>query len=571
MINWFSRLNITGLNTTAYLQQYANNVTGLPNIGIAASGGGYRALMNGAGNLAAFDNRTPNSTAKGQLGGLLQSTTYLAGLSGGSWLIGSLYSNNFTSVQNIIDAHSEVWDFTNSILEGPNQGFQLLTSVEYYTDLYENVNGKDNAGYDTSLTDYWGRALSYQLINATQGGPGYTWSSVAQDPEFAAANAPFPILIADGRAPGQVAIPANTTIFEFNPFEMGSWDPTLYGFAPMRYVGSNFSAGVLPDNAQCIAGFDNAGFVMGTSSTLFNQIVLQFNSTVSLPTIVENGIQNALNKFGASNNDIADWYPNPFYNYLPGYNVEAPTDHLYIVDGGEDGENIPIHPLIQPVRDVDVIIAIDSSADTTYNWPNGTSLVATYERSLNSSIQNKTAFPIIPDQNTFVNLGLNTRPTFFGCNATNSTNANAASPGPLIVYLPNTYYTAASNVSTYNLSYTIAQRNSIITNAYNSATRGNGSVDAMWPTCLGCAILKRSLERSGTAMPAACTTCFNEYCWNGTTNATTPKNFNPTPVLGGVAAAAATTTAKSAAVGGLIPRVAAVGAAVFAAAAWVLV
>lgn len=566
MIALFDRLNITGLNTTAYLNSFANNLTGLPNIGIAASGGGYRALMNGAGMLAAFDSTTPNATAKGQIGGVLQSATYLAGLSGGSWLVGSLYTNNETSVQGIIDAHDETWDFTNSILEGPNEGFQLLTTVEYYTDLYEEVKGKDDAGYDISLTDYWGRALSYQLVNASKGGPGFTWSSVQDDAAFIAATVPFPILMSDSRAPGQVDIPSNTTIFEFNPFEMGSWDPTVNGFAPMRYVGSNFSAGVLPSTEDCIEGFDNVGWVMGTSSTLFNQIVLQFNSTVSLPSIVETSIQDILNKLGDDDNDISDWYPNPFYNWNPETNIEASTDHLYLVDGGEDNENIPLHPLVQPARSVDVILAIDSSADTDYNWPNGSSLVATYERSLNATLQNKTPFPIIPDTSTFVNLGLNTRPTFFGCNASNSTNANATSPGPLIVYLPNAYWNTESNVSTYDLSYTIAQRDAIIENGYNSATRGNSTADSDWPTCLGCALLQRSLLRSGTAMPEVCTTCFTDYCWNGTTNATTPVEFNPTTLL----TTNGTATTKSAAAGGKAPGRVAVGVAVLGAAVFMM-
>jgi len=569
MIDLFGRLNITGLNTTQYLQQFANNLTGLPNIGIAASGGGYRALMNGAGMLAAFDSRTTGATAKGQIGGVLQSATYISGLSGGSWLVGSLYTNNFTTVENIINSHGSTWDFTNSILKGPNHGIQVVTSVEYYTNLYNDANDKQNAGYDITLTDYWGRALSYQLVNATNGGPAFTWSSVADDATFASGNAPFPIVIADGRAPGQVDIPANTTIFEFNPYEMGSWDPTLFGFAPMRYVGSNFSAGALPANESCITGFDNVGYVMGTSSTLFNQIVLRFNTTVTnLPSIVENSLQGILGRLGQENNDISDWYPNPFYQYNPQQNIESSTEHLYIVDGGEDGENIPLHPLIQPVRDLDVILAIDSSADTNYHWPNGTSLVATYQRSLNATLQNGTAFPTIPDQNTFVNLGLNTRPTFFGCDAANSTNGNTAHPGPLIVYLPNTYYSAASNVSTYNLSYTQAQRNEIITNGYNSATRGNSSMDANWPTCLGCALLARSLQRSGTPIPTACTTCYNQYCWNGTTNSTIPAEFEPKPVN---ATAAAATTAKAAAAGGLTPRITTIGAGVVGVAFWMLI
>src|SRR5690242_11576783 len=70
-----SRLNITGFDANAYFFDNRNN-SELPNIAIAASGGGYRALMNGGGAVAAFDNRTDGSTGAGQLGGLLQSATY---------------------------------------------------------------------------------------------------------------------------------------------------------------------------------------------------------------------------------------------------------------------------------------------------------------------------------------------------------------------------------------------------------------------------------------------------------------------------------------------------------------
>ena len=71
MQQFLARLNITGFDAATYFSDHASNYSALPNIGIAASGGGYRALMNGAGALAAFDNRTTNSTASGQLGGLL--------------------------------------------------------------------------------------------------------------------------------------------------------------------------------------------------------------------------------------------------------------------------------------------------------------------------------------------------------------------------------------------------------------------------------------------------------------------------------------------------------------------
>lgn len=73
------RLKVDGLDTDAYIDKHQSNVSALPNIGIAISGGGYRAMLNGAGVLEAFDSRTPHSTSIGHLGGVLQSTTYLSG------------------------------------------------------------------------------------------------------------------------------------------------------------------------------------------------------------------------------------------------------------------------------------------------------------------------------------------------------------------------------------------------------------------------------------------------------------------------------------------------------------
>lgn len=35
---------------------------------------------------------------------------------------------------------------------------------------------------------------------------------------------PFPLVVADGRAPGQIVISANASVYEFNPYEFGSWD-----------------------------------------------------------------------------------------------------------------------------------------------------------------------------------------------------------------------------------------------------------------------------------------------------------------------------------------------------------
>ncbi|KAK3693592.1 lysophospholipase [Podospora appendiculata] len=551
MTEFLRRVNIPGFDAEAYMAKAAGNMSMLPNIAIAVSGGGYRALMNGAGFLAAADSRVTNATATGALGGLLQSSTYLAGLSGGGWLVGSIFQNNFSSVETLRDGSpgSSVWQFSNSIFQGPKRsGFSIVNMADYWLDVADQVSDKRDAGYDTSVTDYWGRALSYQLINATDGGPAYTFSSIALDKSFASGETPFPILVADGRAPGTTIVSLNATVYEFNAYEMGSFDPTTYGFVPTKYIASNFSAGVIPADGKCVEGFDQAGFVMGTSSSLFNQFLLNNISSAgsNVPKFVVDAITDVLELLGENEDDIAQYMPNPFFGWNNGSNPSAGHMELDLVDGGEDLQNIPLHPLIQPMRSVDVIFAVDSSADTTYLWPNGTALRASYERSF-GTIANGTLFPPVPDANTFINLNLNGRPSFFGCDVANFTLRAGQTAPPLLVYIPNAPYTAMSNVSTFTSSYPDAQRNDIIRNGWDSATQGNGTLDAQWPTCVACAALSRSFSRTGTAVPKACADCFSSYCWNGTIDNTDHGVFEPTFKITNMTTAEATSSGTRAA------------------------
>lgn len=157
MKDFFGHVTVGDYDVVGYLDKHSDNSSNLPNVGIAVSGGGYRALMNGAGAVKAFDSRSPNASTSGHLGGLLQSATYISGLSGGSWLLGSIYINNFTTIDKL-QTHEDgaVWQFGNSILKGPDDGgIQLLDSAGYYRDLAEAVESKKKAGFDTSLTDIW--------------------------------------------------------------------------------------------------------------------------------------------------------------------------------------------------------------------------------------------------------------------------------------------------------------------------------------------------------------------------------------------------------------------------------
>jgi lysophospholipase len=310
---------------------------------------------------------------------------------------------------------------------------------------------------------------------------------------------------------------------------MGSWDPTMFGMAPIKYVGSNFSAGKLSDG-KCVSGFDNAAFVMGTSSSLFNSVIAEiFNTKMRGILAIVSELLNAIAQaIDHANDDIASWTPNPFRGWNPSRNKVASHKVLGLVDGGEDFQNIPLYPHMQKARKVDVIFAIDSSADTGDGdgWPNGTSLVATYQRHTHGAIRDDMPFPAIPDTNTIVNLGLNTRPTFFGCDP-----KNISGQAPLIVYIPNYPYTYYTNFSTATASISKADRDSTIRNGYNVATMGNGTLEKEWTSCVGCAILSRSFYRTGTTPPSMCQSCFKKHCWDGTLDPTPPKKFTPVRVI----------------------------------------
>ena len=535
---YLDRANIPDFDAKGFIDQNRRNASALPNIGIAVSGGGYRALMNGAGFLSAADSR---NNASGPISGLLQSTTYLAGLSGGGWLVGSMFANNFSSVPDLQRGSkgSGVWKFDRSIFQGPEEsGIGLLNTADYWTEVVDQVDQKSR-GWNTSITDYWGRALSYQLVNASEGGPAYTFSSIADTKNFKDADTPFPILVSDARNPGQHIVSLNATVFEFNPFEFGSWDPTTYGFAPTRFIASNFSDGSIAKDGDCVRGFDQIGFVMGTSSSLFNQFLLQnvtsAGEDAGIPSFLVRAVENVLKDLSKDEDDIARYAPNPFLNWDPtSNNVNAKDTQLSLVDGGEDLQNIPLNPLIQPLRAVDIIFAIDSSADTENSWPNGTALRATYDRA-DSDIGNGTLFPSIPSAETFINERLNQRPTLFGCDANNFTIPDNGTVPPLIFYIPNAPYTYHSNASTFDPSYSTEERNEIILNGLNGATQGNGTVDKEWPVCVACAVLSRSWWKAGRFAPKACNRCFDRYCWNGTVNNDAVRNYDPDYIIAGAA------------------------------------
>ncbi|KAK6332985.1 Lysophospholipase 1 [Orbilia javanica] len=514
LTEYLGRVGMEGFDHKAFMKGYT------PTVGLAFSGGGYRAMLNGAGVISAFDSRNPKAMGPGGLGGLLQGATYLSGLSGGGWLVGSMVVNGFPTIGQIQNSE-RLWKLEDSIFS------PLGKSYKYYPSIFAQAKEKLDAGFDITLTDIWSLMLSRVFIDKPDGGPKLTLSSIANCKIFRNFQMPFPMFLANGRTEGDTLLHLNATVFEINPLEFGSHDPSVNAFSQTKLLGSDYHEGKPEEGGKLINGFDNAAFVMGTSSSLFNQVLIDIKRNdvgVLGGGFLKNLVISALEYLSKIEFDIADWTPNPFFGFNPEHNPNAVTKNLTLVDGGLDLENIPFNPHLVPHRGVDVVFANDNSADVIRfddglpsNWPNGTSMVATYKRFKRGLMAKGSTFPEVPDIHTFINKGLNNRITWFGCDAKKV----SANPSPLVVYIPNAPYTAFSNTSTFKMAYKDFERDMLIDNGYMVATQGDGELDPEWPACVGCAVVHREMERRGT-ITEQCRKCLRSYCWDGTKNSTKP-------------------------------------------------
>lgn len=456
-----------------------------PVVGLTSSGGGYRALLETAGVVQALDSRDSNLGTSGVYQGL----TYEAGLSGGSWFLSSLAGNNWPTVTSLKEG---LWEdaFQNSLLLPAN--ILDIDSLTLYAQVTADVAAKETAGYNTTIVDPYGRLISYQLLYGADGGVRVRLSGLTALSNFVANNVPYPIITMTTSFPdrGQCSPAIDGPIFEFHPYEYGSWDSGISAFANTKYMGTDMTNGRPTDSSECTQRYDNIGYVFGTSSDIFPAAcgLLQPDNT-SLP-----GVLTDILPHDPALDDVFGVYPNPFYKY-PRSSLVQNDAQLTLADGGLAGQNVPIWPFIQNAKRVDVLIANDNSADTDDNFPNGTEIRQTY---LNAQAAGLSRMPFIPDVATFVSQGLNKRATFFGCGQAGTV---------FIVYLPNVNYTYPSNQPTSKVQYTKAETDAMIANGVQIGTQND---DAAWPRCLACAI-----KNVGGAAPSqkGCKACFNKYCY----------------------------------------------------------
>lgn len=483
--NWIAaRQSLARSSMTKWLTALDLSLTDLKNyqarnskksINVAVSGGGYRSLLIGAGVIEAIDSReaASNASLASGVSGFLQGTTYISGLSGGGWMLSSIVGNDWAKVS---DLERNLW------AQAFNDGLTVnRKNPAFLTQVTTDIAAKSTE-FNVSINDPWGRLLSYQLLEGEDGGVSKTFSNYTNVPQFADHTMPFPILQALGMKPSDCNPGPNATQYEFTPYEFGSWDAGVRAFAPIRYVGTKFSNGAVVDSSKCVTGFDNSGFVLGTSSLIFPGIVgcspLLGNNSIPAFAYLTAELMSQADVLVAGGTDGFDGlYPNPFQNLPIAYLVKDQAQ-LRLADGGLALQNNPLWSLIQPARNASLILTVDNSADildaNDKNFPNGSEILTTYVQSLSAGLP----FPVIPPVATFLAQNLTKKPTLFGC-------ANASVP--TIVYLANAQHGSfPANQSTSTLMYTPDQSAAMIANGFNGMTQDKST---HWARCLGCFVV----------------------------------------------------------------------------------
>ncbi|OAV93584.1 hypothetical protein PTTG_12089 [Puccinia triticina 1-1 BBBD Race 1] len=523
--SYLSRAGLSDFDIESFLKKASTQgaVRGLtlPNVGLALSGGGPRAALIGASMVHALDDRNPDAVRAGT-GGIIQLVNYITGLSGGSWFTGSWSTSNFPDVRELVST----WK-----LQQDNQPLDWET-VKKYPPAVKIAREKANAGFPASLVDVWSLMVGKHFLNAPDYGKSVLFNSIRDVPAFQNYDAPFPIIVATSRGEkGRSNINLQTPIYEFTPYEFGAWHPSMNGFIPIDYLGTSMFDGKTIPQSPCVKGFDNAAFIMGSSSnilsepfapnekmTLWNKIVAGLYEYFTRHMYDEALVFNPFNGLGTGSGTKQEF-------------PDGKDTLLYLADGGLGGENMPLWPLMQPARNLDVIIAVDAQTDgvgyviDARGYSNGTSLYMSYQKTLLPDYKGY-KFPKIPDyRSTFSELGLHQRPSVFGCYETDA---------PLVIYFPNYFMVAATDFTTVQASYTQDEVDAVFDNGFAIATQSIGKIKnntllsqgieenlqrsgefatPEWSTCVACTLIDRQLQRDGIPRTSQCEACFRQHCY----------------------------------------------------------
>ena len=314
-----------------YCQQPLNN--NVPSIALVCSGGGYRATLYAVGALKGLSEMQ-----------LMDSLSYVVGLSGSTWAIGSWISSG-----------KSIQEFHDWLID--NIGFDMKgLDADDCTLIADTVATKYVSGQPFGFVDLYGSCVANDLFD------------FFSNDKMSVHLSDQSIRIADGSLP----LPIYTAIsgeenetehlwYEFTPHEVGaSW---LNAYVPTWAFGRKFKNGISTSNAP----EQTLGTLMGTFGLAvgitLRRMFQEANISDSMKTVLLKKIlNNILAQYGEDRPISAE-----YFNFMYGLQ-QTPFNNLtiaHLVDAGINF-NLPYPPISgqRPERKADIIIFVDASAGT---------------------------------------------------------------------------------------------------------------------------------------------------------------------------------------------------------------
>ncbi len=353
--------------------------TKAPRVALCFSGGGCRAMLQSLGALKAAQNN-----------GLLDLTTYMSSLSGSTWALMPWLASDKT-----LDEYISYIQKRLSI----SVASHLYTILTTNSDKIKSLKGRTDAGLE--LNDiYASLLLSITLRHSVHNPFDVTLADIAKK-RFA------PECSADVPYPFATAVSGGSKLhhhwFEFSPFSFGH---STIGHIPSNCLGNTFVNGIgvkqhaQPKLAYLMGMWGSAyavdglrllvelGFGYNPSKNLVINTIKNIMPSILTGDVLADYLDDARFNLLLDKNHFAPAVRNPFFakkkpgfinHYFGSQTIElAHVDELPLVDGAHDmlwaasidgtqnrgfAMNLGIVPLLHPSREVDVIIAIDSSGD----------------------------------------------------------------------------------------------------------------------------------------------------------------------------------------------------------------
>jgi len=308
----------------------------LPTIAFCVSGGGCRAMFVEAGFVAAAEEE-----------GLLPLITYIATLSGSTWFLAGWLASGLSART-----------YYHHILGQLTNGLSGKIDMQYVVDAALRVKA---LGFDPSVITLYGAMLGDKLLRqyAPRHNPLYVMYG-ARDVRVDKAEVPFPLYTAVTPRQFSDLVVSNSPLnyyhwVTFDPYEISI--PALQMAIPAYAFGRTFSQGVASTSIPPL----DMGYMMGIWGSAMSLNVRDAASVVvgSASPEVAQDINDMLSK-----SKILQWLVQQRTSpaKVPNFTGDG---MMTLVDAGMS-LILPVPPLVQSSRPVDIIIALDAGAALKY-------------------------------------------------------------------------------------------------------------------------------------------------------------------------------------------------------------